>query len=127
MSDGLAELIRQMGADLGGKIEALRGEFATRLGGLEDRLGGLDGRLGGLEGRLERVEREQARLRVDLLGQTERILDEQSAIRGDMRIVIARVDRLDATVQLAMPELRALHDSFNRMSERVRKLEDGHS
>jgi DNA anti-recombination protein RmuC len=112
MSDNVAELIRQ----LGGKIDDLGGQF-----------GAFGQRLDRVESRLEQVEREQTRLRVDLMGQAERILNEQSAIRGDMRIVIARVDRLDATVQLSMPELRALHDSFNRMSDRVRKLEDGHS
>lgn len=120
MSENVADLIRQLGTELGGKIDTISGEVGSKIEAL-------GARLNGVEDRLDRVEREQTRTRVDLMGQMERILNEQSAIRTDMRIVVLRVDRLDATVNLTLPELRALHESFHRMSERVQKPEDGKS
>lgn len=73
--------------------------------------------------KLDRLEAEQTRLRTDLLKQGERVLNEVASLRDDMTVTMARMDRLDNTVGLAVVELRAMHGAFSKLSQRVRTLE----
>lgn len=66
---------------------------------------------------------EQTRLRTDVLKQGERVLNEVASLRDDMTVTMARMDRLDNTVGLAVVELRAMHSAFSKLSQRERVLE----
>ena len=62
-------------------------------------------------------------LRTNLLAQSERVLNEVSALRDDMTVVMARLDRMDATVHGCVTEVRALHRQISRIAARVTELE----
>ncbi len=73
---------------------------------------------------IEMLRRDITRLRTDLTAQMERVLNEQGALRDDMTVVMARLDRVDATNHGAVTELRALHRQFTRLAARVTAIED---
>ena len=62
-------------------------------------------------------------LRTNPLAQSERVLNEVSALRDDMTVVMARLDRMDATVHGCVTEVRALHRQISRIAARVTELE----
>jgi len=51
-----------------------------------------------------------------LARQLERLLNEQGAMRDDMSVVMARLDRIDATTRSAVDEVRALHRQIARLA-----------
>ena len=59
-----------------------------------------------------------------LAAQQDRILAELAALRDDVRIMSAIVQRLDGTMTGALNEIRAEHARSDRLAERVRRLED---
>lgn len=63
------------------------------------------------------------RLPADVLAQSERLLNEMAALRDGMTVVMARLDRVDATAHGAVTGPRALHRSFARTASRVTELE----
>jgi uncharacterized protein (DUF3084 family) len=73
---------------------------------------------------IETLRRDITRLRTDLSAQMERVLNEQAALRDDMTVVMARLDRVDTTSHGAVTELRALHRQFTRLAARVTALEE---
>ncbi len=89
----------------------------------EDRLDFVIAALGRLEAGQAHLHEEQTRLRTDLLKQGERVLNEVASLRDDMTVTMARMDRLDSAVGLAVVELRAMHGAFSKLSQRVRTLE----
>ena len=93
--------------------EELLGRILTAIAESEAKLGA----------RSDRLEAAQNRLRTDLITPTERVLNDQAALRDDMNVVMARLDRLDATVQTGVAEMRALHRQFGRRASRVTALE----
>lgn len=54
----------------------------------------------------------------------ERMLTEIGSLRDDMRVQSALIQRIDATLQALIGEIRAIHRVNARTAERVRKLED---
>lgn len=66
-----------------------------------------------------------------LARQMERLTTEVGSLRDDMRVLSAMVLRLDnsrdrqeALLSDMLHELRAMHAQYDRMNDRVRKLED---
>jgi len=45
-------------------------------------------------------------------------------MRDDMQVLSAMVKRLDGTVGLVLTELRAMHRQYQRIANRVRRLEE---
>jgi len=74
-----------------------------------DGLDGLDERLDSIGHRLDNVEREQTRLRTDLLGQMERVLTEVQTFKDDMTVAMNYAARADVTSSaIAASRQRAL-------------------
>ncbi|HME24434.1 MAG TPA: hypothetical protein VKI44_24395 [Acetobacteraceae bacterium] len=74
-----------------------------------DGLDGLDERLDSIGHRLDNVEREQTRLRTDLLGQMERVLIEVQTFKDDMTVAMNYAARADVTSSaIAASRQRAL-------------------
>ena len=71
------------------------------------RLDGMDGRLDSIGHRLDNVEREQTRLRTDLLGQMERVLIEVQTFKDDMTVAMNYAARADVTSATAASRQRA--------------------
>jgi hypothetical protein len=59
-----------------------------------------------------------------LARQQQRMLDEMGSMRDDMQVLTAMVMRLDGTVGLVLTELRAMHSQYQRIANRVRRLEE---
>jgi len=59
-----------------------------------------------------------------LARQQQRMLDEMGSMRDDMPVLTAMVMRLDGTVGLVLTELRAMHSQYQRIANRVRRLEE---
>ena len=55
--------------------------------------------------------------------QLERVLGELAGFRDDMTVVMARLDRIDATTQSLVNEVRAMHSRHGRLARRVDRLE----
>ena len=55
--------------------------------------------------------------------QLERVLEGQAQLRDDIFVVMARVDRMDATLQGMVTELRAMHGRGDRLTRRIERLE----
>ena len=62
-------------------------------------------------------------LRTNLLAQSERVLNEVAALRDDMTVVMARLDRMDATVHGCVTQVRAMHRQISRIAARDTELE----
>jgi hypothetical protein len=58
-----------------------------------------------------------------LAGQQARILDELANMRADHTVLLAIVQRMDATMGGLLGEVRALHGQIGRFGHRVERLE----
>jgi hypothetical protein len=58
-----------------------------------------------------------------LAGQQARILDELANMRADHTVLLAIVQRMDATLGGLLGEVRALHGQIGRFGHRVERLE----
>ena len=55
--------------------------------------------------------------------QLDRLSNEVGGFRDDMMVVMARLDRADATTRAAVDEIRAMQSGQHRLARRVDKLE----
>lgn len=55
--------------------------------------------------------------------QLDRVLGELAGFRDDMTVVMARLDRIDATAQSMVTEIRAMHSRHDRLARRMDRLE----
>ncbi len=55
--------------------------------------------------------------------QQRQLLSEMGAMRGDMGVMMAILQRIDGTVAGLVNEVRAMHSQHSRLSNRVRDLE----
>lgn len=51
------------------------------------------------------------------------MLNELAALRDDVLVVTARIERLDAKVNSLVVEVRAMHSRHGRLARRVQRLE----
>jgi hypothetical protein len=56
--------------------------------------------------------------------QLERLVNDIAGLKDDMVVVIARLDRLDATTHSLVTEVRAMHGRHDRVLRRVERLEE---
>lgn len=56
--------------------------------------------------------------------QLERLVNDVAGLKDDMTVVMARLDRLDATTHSLVTEVRAMHSRHGRVAKRVERLED---
>ena len=56
--------------------------------------------------------------------QLERLVSDVAGLKDDMTVVMARLDRLDATTHSLVTEARAMHSRHDRVAKRVERLED---
>ena len=54
----------------------------------------------------------------------ERLVNDVAGLKDDMTVVMARLDRLDATTRSLVTEVRAMHSRHERLSCRVDRLEE---
>ncbi len=98
-----------------------------RFDAVDQRFDAQDRRFDALDKRLDRIDARLDRfdsMRVELLAQSERVLNEMSQLRDDMTVVMARVDRVDATAQSVVVEVRAQHRQWQRMNARLTAVEE---
>lgn len=76
-----------------------------------------------MEARMAGLRTEFTALRTNPTARSERMLNEVSAFRDDMAVVMARLDRMDATVHGCVTEVRALHRRISRIAARGTDLE----
>jgi hypothetical protein len=69
--------------------------------------------------------------------QLERLVNDMAGLKDDMTVVMARLERIDASTQAAvermeittrgvLDELRAMHRRHDRVAKRAERLEDTH-
>jgi hypothetical protein len=56
--------------------------------------------------------------------QFERVITDLATLKDDAMVVMARLDRIDATVQSLVVEVRAMHSRHERLARRVERLEE---
>jgi hypothetical protein len=56
--------------------------------------------------------------------QLERLVNDMAGLKDDMVVVMARLDRLDATTHSLVTEVRAMHGRHDRVARRVERLEE---
>jgi hypothetical protein len=56
--------------------------------------------------------------------QLERLVNDMAGLKDDMIVVMARLDRLDATTHSLVTEVRAMHSRHERVAKRVERLEE---
>ena len=56
--------------------------------------------------------------------QLERLVNDMAGLKDDMTVVMARLDRLDATIHSLVTEVRAMRSRHDRVARRVERLED---
>jgi hypothetical protein len=56
--------------------------------------------------------------------QLERLVNDMAGLKDDMVVVMARLDRLDATTHSLVTEVRAMHSRHDRVDRRVERLEE---
>jgi hypothetical protein len=56
--------------------------------------------------------------------QLERLVNDMAGLTDDMVVVMARLDRLDATTHSLVTEVRAMHSRHDRVARRVERLEE---
>jgi hypothetical protein len=56
--------------------------------------------------------------------QLERLVNDMAGLKDDMVVVMARLDRLDATTHSLVTEMRAMHSRHDRVARRVERLEE---
>ncbi len=54
-----------------------------------------------------------------LARQFERVISDLATLKDDAMVVMARLDRIDATVQSLVVEVRAMHSRHERLARRV--------
>jgi hypothetical protein len=60
-----------------------------------------------------------------LARQIERVIGDLATLKDDAMVVMARLDRIDATVQSLVVEVRAMHSRHERLARRVERVEEG--
>jgi hypothetical protein len=89
-----------------------------------DRFEQIDHRFAQLDQRLDGVEREQTRLRTDLLGQMERVLDTVQSFKDDVTVAMAYAARADASSDTTAALQRTMQSQLSHLRNRVERLED---
>ena len=56
--------------------------------------------------------------------QLEGVVNDVAGLKDDMTVVMARLDRIDATTHSLVTEVRAMHSRHDRVAKRVERLED---
>jgi hypothetical protein len=59
-----------------------------------------------------------------LARQIERVITDLATLKDDAMVVMARLDRIDATVQSLVVEVRAMHSRHERLARRVERVEE---
>ena len=59
-----------------------------------------------------------------LARQIERVINDVAGLKDDVMVVLARLDRIDATTHSLVTEVRAMHSRHERLSRRVDRLEE---
>lgn len=59
-----------------------------------------------------------------LARQLDRVLQDIAALKDDATVVMARLDRIDATAQSLVVEVRAMHSHHERLAKRVDRLQE---
>jgi hypothetical protein len=59
-----------------------------------------------------------------LAAQMDEVVNEQAAMRDDMAVLLAIMQRVDGTVHNLVSEVRAIHSRHARLERRVGKLEE---
>ena len=59
-----------------------------------------------------------------LARQIERVINDVAGLRDDMMVVLARLDRIDATTHSLVTEVRAMHSRHDRLGRRVDRVEE---
>ena len=59
-----------------------------------------------------------------LARQMERVINDVAGLKDDMMVVLARLDRIDATTHSLVTEVRAMHSRHDRLSRRVERIEE---
>jgi hypothetical protein len=59
-----------------------------------------------------------------LARQMERVINDVAGLKDDVVVVLARLDRIDATTHSLVTEVRAMHSRHERLSRRVDRLEE---
>jgi hypothetical protein len=59
-----------------------------------------------------------------LARQFERVITDLATLKDDAMVVMARLDRIDATVQSLVVEVRAMHSRHERLARRVERVEE---
>ena len=59
-----------------------------------------------------------------LARQLEREITDLATLKDDMMVVMERLDRIDATAQSLVVEVRAMHSRHERLARRVERLEE---
>jgi hypothetical protein len=59
-----------------------------------------------------------------LARQLERVIADIAALKDDMMVVMARLDRIDATAQSVVVEVRAMDSRHERLARRVERFEE---
>ena len=59
-----------------------------------------------------------------LARQMERVIDDIAGLKDDVTVVLARLDRVDATTHSLVTEVRAMHSRHDRLNRRVERIEE---
>ena len=59
-----------------------------------------------------------------LARQIERVINDVAGLKDDVTVVLARLDRIDATTHSLVTEVRAMHSRHDRVARRVDRLEE---
>ncbi len=59
-----------------------------------------------------------------LARQIERVINDVAGLKDDVTVVLARLDRIDATTHSLVTEVRAMHSRHERLSRRVDRIEE---
>jgi hypothetical protein len=66
-----------------------------------------------------------AKIDLDFLArQMEHVIDDVAGLKDDVTVVLARLDRVDATTHGLVTEVRAMHSWHERLSRRVDRMEE---
>jgi hypothetical protein len=59
-----------------------------------------------------------------LARQIERVINDVAGLKDDVTVVLARLDRIDATTHSSVTEVRAMHSRHERLVRRVERIEE---
>jgi hypothetical protein len=57
-----------------------------------------------------------------LAGQIERVITDLATLKDDAMVVMARLDRIDASLQSLVVEVRAMHSRHERLARQVERV-----